>query len=283
MDLNLVRTFISVYQNKSYTRASESLGVSQPAVSMAIRRLEEQVGEPLFVKNGRSIAPTRRAVALAEKLQQGMEIIDNALSVPDEHIVYCIEALSHYFEEVSDISIKVPPLDQTTLFDQLRSQQVDLVIDTTTHKESAFEIELIHREPIKVICRSDHPRITGDTLSKEQFYQEGHIIYKATREGRQFLELFAKEPLLPRIERKDVSNQAAMALSVADTFHLGLVFGSFADKWASRLGLKVLSMPIDSEDVPIHMIYHRRAVKDPNHIALRDNIKHQIQSLLHKQ
>ncbi|GAM60892.1 hypothetical protein JCM19232_3834 [Vibrio ishigakensis] len=44
MDMNLVRTFVTVFQQNSFTRAAEVLDVSQPAVSMSIRRLEAQVG-----------------------------------------------------------------------------------------------------------------------------------------------------------------------------------------------------------------------------------------------
>ncbi|GAL24714.1 transcriptional regulator LysR family [Vibrio variabilis] len=92
----------------------------------------------------------------------------------------------HSLGDIEAATFKVPPFDQELLFDQLRAQQIDLVIDTTTTKDSAFEIESIHNEPIAVICRKDHPKIIGETLSRELYYQLEHIEYKATRDGRSF-------------------------------------------------------------------------------------------------
>ncbi|WP_394241503.1 LysR family transcriptional regulator [Vibrio astriarenae] len=69
MDMNLVRTFVTVYQQNSFTQAADLLNISQPAVSMSIRRLESELGVTLFVKEGRGIAPTAKAVELAEKMQ----------------------------------------------------------------------------------------------------------------------------------------------------------------------------------------------------------------------
>ncbi|PSW17649.1 LysR family transcriptional regulator [Photobacterium sanctipauli] len=271
MDMNLIRTFVSVYQHQSYTRAAENLGLTQPAVSMAIKRLEAEVGTALFIKSGRSITPTHRAELLASELQRGIEIIDNAISAKTQHSVYCVEGLSHLIGDLDDTIFKVPPLDQELIFKDLRSQQVDLAIDTTTSKDSAFVMDLIHQETIKIICRKDHPRIVSQ-LTKEQFYQESHVVFKARREGRQFLDLFAKEALRPRREKQEVSTQANMALAVADSDHLGLVFGSFARKWENRLNLSVFDIPLECEQVPIHMVYHQRSINDPAHIKLRQKI-----------
>ncbi|CAE6941688.1 Bacterial regulatory helix-turn-helix protein [Vibrio sp. B1FLJ16] len=50
MDLNLIQTFLVVAEFQSYTKAAEQLGLTQPAVSAAIKRLEQVVDKQLFVK-----------------------------------------------------------------------------------------------------------------------------------------------------------------------------------------------------------------------------------------
>ena len=52
----LLRTFLAVSQALSFTRAAESLGIRQPTVSQHVRRLEEAVGRPLFVRDTSSVA-----------------------------------------------------------------------------------------------------------------------------------------------------------------------------------------------------------------------------------
>lgn len=64
IDLNLLRTFAVVYRERSITRAADALNVSQPAVSYALRRLRAHFDDPLFVRSGSGVRPTRVAVDL---------------------------------------------------------------------------------------------------------------------------------------------------------------------------------------------------------------------------
>jgi DNA-binding transcriptional LysR family regulator len=64
-DPDLLRTFLAVAQSLSFTRAAEALGIRQPTVSQHVRRLEEQVGRPLFVRDTRRVALTSDGEAMA--------------------------------------------------------------------------------------------------------------------------------------------------------------------------------------------------------------------------
>ena len=276
MDMNLIRTFVTVYQHQSYTRAAEVIGVSQSAISQAIHKMEAETGSKLFVKSGRGITATRRASQLARECQRALEMIDNAFSQTEKYSIYCVEAVIHSMSQLHNIVLKVPPLDQDSLFSDLRTQKVDLVIDSTTSMDSAFVIEPLLAEPIKVICRNNHPRVHNGKLTKEQFYQEEHVVYKARREGRQFLEVFARETLLPRIDKIEISSQPGMVMLVSETDYFGLLTESFCHRWADRLGLQVLDLPIAHDPVTINMIYHQRSKRDPSHIKLRERVKRQL-------
>lgn len=61
----LLRTFLAVAQSLSFTRAAESLGIRQPTVSQHVRRLEDAVGRPLFVRDTRRVALTSDGEAMA--------------------------------------------------------------------------------------------------------------------------------------------------------------------------------------------------------------------------
>ena len=64
-DPDLLRTFLAVAQTLSFTRAAESLGIRQPTVSQHVRRLEDAVGRPLFVRDTRSVTLTSDGEAMA--------------------------------------------------------------------------------------------------------------------------------------------------------------------------------------------------------------------------
>jgi DNA-binding transcriptional LysR family regulator len=64
-DPELLRTFVAVAQSLSFTRAGETLGLRQPTVSQHVRRLEDAVGRPLFIRDTRSVALTSDGEAMA--------------------------------------------------------------------------------------------------------------------------------------------------------------------------------------------------------------------------
>ena len=68
IDGKLLRVFLTVFEEKSVTRAAAVLGSSQSTISHSLDRLRQCVGDPLFVKSGRGIAPTNVASTLAPKV-----------------------------------------------------------------------------------------------------------------------------------------------------------------------------------------------------------------------
>lgn len=66
IDLNLLRVFEAVYRVRNVSRAAETLGLTQPAVSHALTRLRLLLRDPLFVRAGGGVQPTAKASQLAE-------------------------------------------------------------------------------------------------------------------------------------------------------------------------------------------------------------------------
>lgn len=79
LDSNLVRAFIVVAQNLSFTRAAEALGTTQPLLSRSMRRLEDIVGEALFDRSRRQIALTMAGEAFFQEAQAILDQIGVAL------------------------------------------------------------------------------------------------------------------------------------------------------------------------------------------------------------
>src|SRR6516225_5783621 len=65
LDPHLLRSFLAVAQSLSFTQAAQRLGVRQPTVSQHVRKLEEAVGRPLFIRDTRSVALTADGEAMA--------------------------------------------------------------------------------------------------------------------------------------------------------------------------------------------------------------------------
>jgi len=76
MDIHQLRVFVSVYKNRSFSRASEELHLSQPTISDHVKTLEETLNARLFDRLGRSIAPTKEALLLYPRAVELIEKLD---------------------------------------------------------------------------------------------------------------------------------------------------------------------------------------------------------------
>ncbi len=178
----------------------------------------------------------------------------------------------HSMPPIPNVVFHESPPEKYLLFERLRQQKVDLVIDTVVTKDAAFVIEDAYSEEAAIICREDHPRIKG-SLSKEQYYQESHCLFAGKWENVTGFEQLAKEKIQERKVELVTSSLAGMALNVANRDCLGLVSQSFAKKWSKVLKLQVLPCPVSIHPIPYRFVYHKREVGNPAHLALRQKIK----------
>ncbi|MBI1683768.1 LysR family transcriptional regulator [Caulobacter hibisci] len=81
-DLNLFRVFVILLEENNATRAGERLGLSQSAVSHALRRLRELVGDDLFVRGQTGLRPTPRALEIADTARTALKLLETAVSAP---------------------------------------------------------------------------------------------------------------------------------------------------------------------------------------------------------
>lgn len=91
-DLNLFRVFVTLLEEKNATRAGERLGLSQSAVSHALRRLREMVGDDLFVRGQTGLRPTPRALEIADTARTALKLLETAVTAQrfdpavDQHV-----------------------------------------------------------------------------------------------------------------------------------------------------------------------------------------------------
>lgn len=78
IDLELYRSFVKIYQSKTLSKASESLPLSQPALSQHLQSLENYIGKELFVRTPRQLIPTETAKELYANIIGAIELLENA-------------------------------------------------------------------------------------------------------------------------------------------------------------------------------------------------------------
>ncbi len=287
-DFNLLAIFLEVYHQRSITLAADSLGLTQPGVSGAIKRLQMTLGVELFVREGRGISPTNAAIQLANQVSPAYDMINSALSnvagfdkqTPRSFLVYVDEPMMNLLQPMveshadmgnCEIVFKLPPVDEEQLLHQLSLQKADLAIDIGQLPSLSYSSKLFYREDVIMICRKDHPRIDGK-IDKEQFYLEKHITLKLRRATLSALDFFTEEVISERKISSECHSLISMMALVSETDCIAITTDSMADKYAEKLNLQRIALPFNIKPVLHNMMWHKRNEFHPAHIWLREKL-----------
>lgn len=186
LDLNLLRVFDEVMSERSLTRAAHKLAITQPAVSNALRRFREAVGDDLIKRCGQEMRPTPRALALwpavREALRQLQEVLTPStfepgsasttfiLTMADATAAELMPRLIEVLDsEAPGVSIRVVPLVTRDPRQLLTQEAADMAIgyfpaafaDLTARTQAGETVAFSHQrlysgEYVCVMCR-DHP------------------------------------------------------------------------------------------------------------------------------
>jgi DNA-binding transcriptional LysR family regulator len=175
LDLNLLQTFHALHATGNVSRAAERLGLSQPGVSHALRKLREVYGDPLFVRSGGSMAPTAKADRLAKAVQHALRILDVAIHETEHYDPAASERtfrlhMSDIGESVflprlmrslaslaPAVRLDVFQLDEKEIRPALETGRIDLAIGYFPALGAAFEKRQLLREKYVVVMRAGHP------------------------------------------------------------------------------------------------------------------------------
>lgn len=175
-DLNLIKVFLTIWEERSLTDAGTRLGLTQPAISHGLKRLREQFGDPLFVRVGNVMEPTEAASRLREPFEQALSLLDATVqghghfrpeatdrtfrvAMTDTGEFFSLSRILSALEKEAPgagfTSFRVPPEDMEAT---LRNGQADLAIGYLPGLETAAcRGELLVTDHLVCLYREGHP------------------------------------------------------------------------------------------------------------------------------
>ena len=183
IDLNLLQTFDALFELRSTTRAADRLGLTQSAVSHALRRLRDVFDDPLFVRSGRSLQPTARALEMAPEVHDGLARLRSALlsstfDPATARRTFTLAAGSYFCTIVAPqliawgrrvaphISFRLVPLEKD-LPAMLEDGSVDLAVGLFENVPERFVTRPLFSDQFAWIAATDHPLATGPVSRKD--------------------------------------------------------------------------------------------------------------------
>ncbi|NKX51636.1 LysR family transcriptional regulator, partial [Arthrobacter deserti] len=191
LDLNLLRTFLSIYETRSVTRAAEQLALTQPTVSHALGRLRRQLGDPLFVRGAGGLEPTARAGELALVFRKAVASIDEAvesnrsfdpattartfrLCLSDiGELTFLPPVMARLARQAPQASISSVPMDVGQLAHRLARGEVDAAI-ASIPLEVSGQRRVIRRGHYVCILPGNLAR-PGPAIGMDQFLELRHV------------------------------------------------------------------------------------------------------------
>lgn len=162
LDTDQLRSFVAIVDTGSFTRAAERVNKTQSAVSMHIRRLEEQLGRPLFAKNGRGVRLSDDGAKLVDYARQMLQIEAAALScvsgkalagrirlgIPDDYAEsFLPEILTRFIRRHPLVEVSVICDSSITLAERVNDREIDMAVVTECADVKGMEV--LRVEPLR--------------------------------------------------------------------------------------------------------------------------------------
>ncbi|MCA0870612.1 LysR family transcriptional regulator [Seohaeicola saemankumensis] len=295
-DLNLLRVLDALLATGSTTEAGNRIGLSQPAVSAALSRLRDALGDPLFVRQGRGMVPTDFASSLRDPLRvllqdtqallSGNTVFDPAVATDTFRLsgsdFYATLLMPQLAERLSRIApymrVQLVDLVPDNHVQSIERYRVDLVLLPETDFPGWIDTRRVHRSRFVTIARRGHPRLRraglhpGDTIPVDLFCDIPQVVFSPEGNLRAM-----GDAALARVGRE---RKVAMTLpvfsgvyyAVAQSDMIALIPHQLAEAMAPRLDLDIYDPPMHVPPVAITMAWHRRSTRSPAHRWLRDQI-----------
>jgi DNA-binding transcriptional LysR family regulator len=297
LDLNLLRVFDQVMAERNLTRAARNLSMTQPAVSNALNRLRDALGDRLVARSGYGVEPTPRALALWPAVADALRQLESSiapgeftaaqatnsftLAMADATAAVVVPGLVEILErEAPGVSVRVLPLTTRDPRRLLDEGTVDLALgffpavlaDLTAQAQRGaivgFEHERLYDGVYVCVMRKGH-RLARGALTLDRFCDARHMLVSFS--GRPFG--FIDEALASRGRKRRVVltvNQFFTAGRVVETSDLLTVLPRHFINVTGRADqLAFRDLPFDVPPVHVDSVWHHRQSQRPEHAWLR--------------
>lgn len=278
-DLNLVRTFVLLYETRSVTATAESLHVTQPTISYSLQKLRRRFSDELFRRTGAGLVPTTTARALYEPLHSALSGIETAVSgawsfdpaSARAAFTLCLSDLGEISllprlmaalpRHAPGVTLTVRPLDVDRAADQLGRGEIDAFIASPLISSQRVARLPLFSEGYLGMVAADHPRL-GSRVEFGQLAAERHVtVFGPTgHDGpRRALEAHG---LLDRVVL-EVTRFAALPYLVQDGELVAMVPRMVAEVFAAEHRVRLFELPLDVEPAQVSVYARHPHARSP--------------------
>ena len=286
LDLNLLRVFNQIMMDRSVSRVARTLGVSQPAVSNALKRLRVLLGDELFLRTAQGMQPTPLAEQIAEPIASAIETIRAAIgqqpvfdpalarrsfTVATHELgeLYLLpRLLSHVAQEAPEIRLVSSGGDPQTLKDDLESGRADIAVGAAPQLQGGYFRQRLFKDTYVLAFRKGHPLDGRKAPSAADVAEQTHVVVASSGLDATEIDQLLQHQGITRRTRATVSHVTAIAAVLAATDLVAILPAGVV----GLLSLASAPLPFTAPDHSADIYWHARLHRDPANQWLRRRI-----------
>jgi DNA-binding transcriptional LysR family regulator len=239
MTFRQLRLLESVARNSSFTRASEELHLTQPAVSTQIKQLEQEVGMPLFEQLGKKIFLTEAGKemyafsrGIAQQFRDIESVLDDmkgvkrgtlSLSVTSTGKYFAPYLLAEFVKHHPGSQVHLEVTNREELVTQLQENIPDMAIMGTPPHNLELTAQAFMQNPLVIIARADHPLAQANRIPLSRLMEENFIQRERGSGTRNAVERFFGDREVKLNTSMEMSRNEAIKHAVMAGLGLGIV------------------------------------------------------------
>jgi DNA-binding transcriptional LysR family regulator len=285
-DLNLLRVFLAIWDLRSLTAAGDRLGLTQPAVSHALRRLRNLFEDPLFVRTPTGMVPTDAAFRLYPPLAQALSIINDAVQQHAKfdpataHRVFRISMsdMSEFFflpplialldREARGIRIEAANIPVQSVSAAMRAGEIDLALGYVPGLDAGCVSQTLFVDEHVCVLRASHP-LRKPKPTREDLAALRYVYASTNATGHRMVEqwldeLNFKRDVVLRLPHFVVAPEIVMNTDLAVIFPK-----SIARRFNRGKAFRIVPLPFALPPIEIQVHSHTQFAADPGIAWLR--------------
>ncbi|MGL6213373.1 LysR family transcriptional regulator [Billgrantia desiderata] len=289
IDVNLLVMFDLLYQEQNTQRVAQRLGLTQPAVSHALKRLRTLLGDELFERTSKGLMPTPLASRLHPSIAQALAQLQETLNRPEDfdpavsertfhlamtdigEIVFLPRLLERLAREAPGIALSTARSQHEDLKREMEEGRNDLAIGLIPQLGAGFYQQRLFVQRYVCLMREDHPLASGP-FEQDAFSTARHAVVVAHGTGHGMVEEALARSGITRPIKLRLPHFAAVPYIVSSTDLVVTVTDRLAEVTRERFRLAVREHPVPFPEIPINLFWHRRFHRDAGNRWLRQLI-----------
>ncbi|MBW4645689.1 MAG: LysR family transcriptional regulator [Goleter apudmare HA4340-LM2] len=291
IDLNLLVAFEALFEERSVTAAAQRLYLGQPAMSAALGRLRTLFQDELFIRMGREMQPTAKALSIApsisaalQQIRQTLESSQNFDPATSKHTFtigssdYTSYVVMPKLVEVCrqiapGIDFRLIGFDKSCVGELLEQREIDFALGLFQDQPRQTMQMPLFAEHFVGVCRRGHPIVTQETMTPETFANIPQALFTLRRDDVGEIDKVLAQYNLQRRVVLTTPHLLVLPAMIALSDLVTAMPSRLVQQFVCQDTLEIFELPIQTQPWMISMLWSKLTDQDQPSVWLREMVK----------